>query len=198
MTDATATEATAIEDTLERLRRAAAGHTTSVGDLLDAFQRRAYGPLLFVIGLIALSPVGAIPGASIACGTLVVLLAVQMSLGEGAPWVPQALRRVRVDGERARHSIDWAAPYARRLGKVTRARWEEVHDGRAIHVVVGALCVLALSMYPLALVPWGALPAAAGITVIGLGLLTRDGVLILAGEALAVAAAGLGFVLLPG
>ena len=198
MTDATATKPEAIDDTFERLRRAAAGETTSVGDLLDAFQRQAYGPLLFVIGLIALSPVGAIPGASIACGTLVVLLAVQMSLGGGAPWVPQALRRIRVDGDRARRSIDWAAPYVRRLGTVTRPRWENVQAGRAIHVVVGALCVLALSMYPLALVPWGVLPAAAGITLIGLGLLTRDGLLIFAGESLAVAAAGLGLALFLG
>jgi len=42
----------------------------SVGDLLHVFGRRAYGPVLFVIGLIALSPLGAIPGASVVCATL--------------------------------------------------------------------------------------------------------------------------------
>ncbi len=50
-------------------------------------------------------------------------------------------------------------------------------------------------MYPLALVPWGVLPCAAGISAIGLGLLTRDGVFIVTGMAFAVAASALGLVL---
>ena len=45
------------------------------------------------------------------------------------------------------------------------------------------------------LVPWGVLPCAAGISAIGLGVLSRDGVFILAGIAFAVAASGLGLTL---
>ncbi len=118
-----------------------------------------------------------------------------MSVRAGAPWVPQSLRDLEVDGARTRRAIEWMEPKARRLAVLTRPRWQVLLDGPAIHVAVGALCLLALLMYPLALVPWGVLPCAAGISAIGLGLLTRDGVFIVTGMAFAVAASALGLVL---
>lgn len=184
-----------IETALTTAKQVTHQETISLGDLLQAFGRRSYGPVLFVIGLIALSPLGAIPGASIVCATLVVLLGVQMSLRAGAPWIPRRLRNLEVDGARARRAIEWMEPQARRLAVLTRPRWQALLDGPAVHLAVGALCLLALSMYPLALVPWGVIPCAAGISAIGLGLLARDGVFILAGMALAVPAGALGLVL---
>ncbi|MBK1696401.1 exopolysaccharide biosynthesis protein [Rhodovibrio salinarum] len=184
-----------VQDVVTGLKRATNTQKTTVGDILDAFGQRAYGPLFFVIGLVALSPVGAIPGASIICGTLIVLLAAQLGTRSGAPWVPDGLRRLAVDGSKARRSVDRMEPYVRKLSYVTRRRYVQLLEGNALYLVMGALCILAISMYPLALVPWGVIPSAAGITVIGLGLLARDGVMICIGLALAVAAAGLGLVL---
>ena len=123
-----------------------------------------------------------------------VLLAVQMSLRTGAPWISRRLRDLEVDGAQVQRSIEWMAPKTRRLAGLTRPRWQWLLDDPAAHAAVGALCLLALLMYPLALVPWGVLPCAAGISAIGLGLLMRDGAFILAGMAFAVAASALGLV----
>ncbi|MEM8755919.1 MAG: exopolysaccharide biosynthesis protein, partial [Pseudomonadota bacterium] len=57
-----------------------------VGDLLDSFGSRAFGPLFFILGAIPASPIGSIPGASIVIGALLLLLAAQMIFTDDAPW----------------------------------------------------------------------------------------------------------------
>jgi hypothetical protein len=179
-----------ITATLHALKRAAQAERVSLGTLIDQLGQRTYGPLLFTVGLIAMSPIGAIPGASVVCATVIVLLAVQMSFGNRAPWVPGMLRRLEVDGDLSRRSIRRVEPYLRWLDRVTRARWTALLSRPALHGVVVGLCALAVLMYPLALVPWGVLPVAGAITVIGLGLLTADGLITALGLALALAGGG--------
>ena len=179
-----------ITGTLHALKRAAQRERVSLGTLIDQLGQRTYGPLLFTVGLIAMSPIGAIPGASVVCATVIVLLAVQMSVGNRAPWVPGMLRRLEVDGDLSRRSIQRVEPYLRWLDRLTRTRWTGLLSRPALHAVVLGLCALAALMYPLALVPWGVLPAAAAITVIGLGLLTADGLITALGLAIALVGGG--------
>jgi hypothetical protein len=183
-----------VETALATIKQVTNQETTSLDDLLYALGRRSYGPVLFVIGLVALSPLGSVPGASLVCATLVALLAAQMSLRAGAPWIPCRLGAVEVNGAQARRAIEWIEPYVRKLAVLTRPRWQALLNGLAIHAAVGTLFLLAALMYPLALVPWGVLPCAAGITAIGLGLLSRDGLFIAAGMALAAAAVAFGLI----
>ena len=75
-----------LTEVMDRLRSATDGSRMTVGDIFDAFGSRAYGPLIFVLGVVALSPVGSIPGASLVTGTLIMLLAAQMQLRAGSPW----------------------------------------------------------------------------------------------------------------
>jgi hypothetical protein len=179
-----------IRETLHQLKQTASGQRVSLGALIDRLGQRSYGPVLFVLGLVALSPVGAIPGASIVCATAIVLIAAQMSFGRPGPWVPGALRRIEVDARRGRRALEATEPYVRWLDRVTRRRWRGLLRRPALHLVVVTLCVLAGLMYPLALVPWGVVPVAATIALIGLGLLTADGVVIAAGLAAAALATG--------
>ena len=179
-----------IAGTLHALKRAAQRERVSLGALIDQLGQRTYGPLLFTVGLIALSPVGAIPGASVVCATVIVLLAVQMSFGNRVPWIPGMLRRLEVDGNLSRRSIERLEPYLNWLDRIAQARWTGLLSRPALHAVAVGLCALALLMYPLALVPWGVFPVACAITVIGLGLLTADGLITAVGLALAIAGGG--------
>jgi hypothetical protein len=174
---------------LARLAALAGDTRVSVGTLVDALGQRTYGPLLFTIGVIALSPLGAIPGASVICATLIVLTAVQMSLRAHAPWLPDRLRRLDVDGARGRRAIAVMAPRLRWLDRLARPRWHWLLAPPLSHAVALGLCLLATLMYPLALVPFGVMPVAAAVTVIGLGLLCTDGLVIAAALAVTLAAA---------
>ena len=52
--------------------------------------------------------------------------------------------------------------------------------------MASAALALALSLYPMEVVPFGANLAGAGLIGLGLGLMTRDGVLLLIGYAFAI------------
>ena len=53
----------------------------TIGELLEASGSRSMGPVLFIPALIAFSPVGAIPGMSIAMGAVIILFATQLIIG---------------------------------------------------------------------------------------------------------------------
>ena len=44
------------------------GDTTSLGEVIERFEDRGFGPLLLMPALIALLPTGAIPGVPTLCG----------------------------------------------------------------------------------------------------------------------------------
>ena len=57
------------------------GETVSVGDLLNAVGRRAYGPVLLLLGFISISPLTIIPGASVLMALITLIFAIQMVIG---------------------------------------------------------------------------------------------------------------------
>jgi hypothetical protein len=155
----------------------------SVDDLLATFGRRVYGPVLFLVGVIAVSPLGAIPGASVLFATLVALLAAQYAARDGAPWLPAALRRRRVSASRAHGALERMRPYARRIEFLFAERATALTEAPWTWAWAAILIGLALTMYPLALVPGGVTAPAAVIALTGLSITARDG------RALAVAGA---------
>lgn len=180
-----------VTSVLAALKRQATGDSVSLDDILRAVGGQAYGGFLFAVAVVAISPVGAIPGASVLCASVLVLAAVSMPVGRQAPWLPGALRRVSVGAQTARAAIDRITPWLRPLDRLARPRCEGVLRGRGRYSLCAAVLVLALSMYPLALIPWAALLPAFAVALIGFGLVTRDGLIAGAGAAGALAALGL-------
>lgn len=90
------------------------GETVSVGELLDALHTRSYGPLLLAPSFVALSPVGAIPGASIITGSLIILIAAQMFFTPH-PWLPSRLLDIEFDRDRLEQGISRTRPYVKWL-----------------------------------------------------------------------------------
>lgn len=183
---------------MAKLHDAAEGDRVTFGDVLEAFGSRAYGPLLFVLGLLVLSPLGAIPGVTILAGSIMTVLVVQMLAGgTAAPWIPGFLGRIGMDGARARRSIDWADGKVRVLDRLVGPRWEWATGPWPVRLSACAIVLLAATFVPLALVPWGVVPPAIAITLLALALFTRDGLVLLAGLAATAAtlAVGLNFLL---
>lgn len=162
--------------------------TSTVGSLLRAAGNRAAGPLLFLPALVMVSPVGAIPGVPVVLCTLIMLVAGQVIAGAASLWLPGFLIKRRLPEQRVRGMIDWLRPYAVRVDRVIGQRLS-VLTGGLMTRLVAALCVLlAVLVYPLTLVPFAvALPGGA-IMLLSLGLLTRDGIVTLAGLMLTGAA----------
>ena len=174
-------------DVLDQLAGSIEGERARVGDVIDAFDDRSAGALITVIGLIAAAPViGAIPGMSVLTGGLILLIAGQAVAGVSPPWVPSALRNRTMDRATLDTGTEKARPYARWVDRFVQPRlgWLVAGWGQR-RMLALAVCLLALAMFPLALVPWGVQAPATGIVLLGVALIGRDGAFALGGYALA-------------
>ncbi len=175
---------------LDRLSEAADGETVSIGDIFEAFGSRSYGPLLFIIGSISFSPIGAIPGASIFFGSLTILLMGQYLFGRSSPWLPGWMRRRSVGSKRLNKAIEKVKPVLDRADGVIRTRLEPLAEPPWSQALALVAILIAATMYPLALVPWGVMVPSLALAMIGLGFAAKDGLLLLVAWFLAAASFG--------
>lgn len=175
-------------DTLSETADENNGNETSINVVMDAFGRRAYGPFLFVVGALSATPLGSIPGASILFSSFIIIMMVQYIARDGAPWIPGWISNRSISSKRVRQSAEAIKPYLERLECVVRARYHTLTHPPWTYVCAVSCILLALTMYPLALVPWGVLPPSLAIAFIGLGMMSSDGLLIAIGLAISVAA----------
>lgn len=161
-----------------------------VGDALDEFGRRSFGPILLLLPLIELTPIGGIPGVPTFLAVMIALIAGQLLLGRDHVWLPRFIERRAVNGgklARAAHHLDGAAAaidrwFKGRLKWLTKGVWP-----RAAAAVIIALCCL---VPPLELVPFASSAPMLAIAAFGLALMVRDGLLMLAAFTLSLGAVG--------
>ncbi len=160
----------------------------TIRDLLEASGNRSMGPALFLPALIAFSPIGAVPGMSIAMGTVIILFAAQLMLGRAHLWVPGVIGDRRLPADKIDKAAAKMRGVAKRFDRWLGDRWTWATNETGA-VVVGALAVLlGASMYPLALVPFGVFAPSGALMLLAAGLMTRDGVLVVAGGLCALVA----------
>lgn len=181
-----ADEGTDLGQVLDRLEDAG-GDQVSVNDVLAEFEDRSIGVLLMVFGLLAALPVvGDIPGASILFATLILLSILHSVTGKGRLRVPGKVGRKTLKHETVKKAVEKTRPWTDKVDRLLRPRLTALTGGRTARLaLVIAAGLLAVSLYPLAVVPFGANAPAMGITLIGLALVTRDGIAALLGWALA-------------
>lgn len=176
---------------LRELRGAAQGGSVSVGQMVGAIGPRATGPLLFVPALVAVTPVGAIPGAPAVLAAVIAAVALQGVFARDGVWLPRRLRRQAVSSDRLdavlARAERWVRPIDRNVGgRLTLLTSEPAR------LVVTLLCVpLALAMIPLELVPFAAALPAGTILLLSVAMILRDGVVMLV--ALIAGAAAMGW-----
>lgn len=186
-----------LEGTLSKLldqlaRTADDSRRLSVRDLVAVIGGRTFAPLVLVAGLVMLAPViGDVPGVPVLMGALVVLVVVQMLMHRRHLWLPGWLERRSVSGERVSGAVRWLRKPAAFLDRWVRPRmtWAVRHGG---FVVIAVVCIVVAAATPLMeVVPFSANLAGAVITIFGLALVSRDGLLALVAMVLAVGMGGL-------
>ena len=89
-----------VEDVLGELDDLAAkGDKVRVGDVLDDFGGRSFGPFIMLPALLEITPVGGIPGVPSFLAAIVALIAVQLLLGKDHVWMPQWLQDRAVESK---------------------------------------------------------------------------------------------------
>lgn len=190
---AQAAQAQDLEALLEELASAANGNgpRVSVQEIMDAVGHRSFGPLLLVTGLLGMTPVSAVPGAPSMIALITLLVAIQLLIGRDTFWLPKFLLKRSVRADRLQKTVTVAAKPARVVDRMVKPRLEVLTGPVADRLVALVCVILALAVPPLEFLPFVAFIPSAAIATFGLGLLARDGLLVLI--AFTISAGALGF-----
>jgi hypothetical protein len=160
----------------------------SLGDLLDRTADRGYGVLLLLLGLPMIIPFLP-PGSSTVVGPIYAAFAVQMLTGVRRPWIPQRFRtRVMARGT-VRALRSRALPIIRTVERLSRPRGLWVSE-RVVLRAAG-LMVLLMGIVLLSPLPFLNTLPALSVMLIGIGLLNRDALFVLAGMMVGLISLGL-------
>ncbi|CAN7192360.1 exopolysaccharide biosynthesis protein [Phenylobacterium sp. LjRoot219] len=172
-----------LDDLLDELDRCAdqAGDKVSVQEVVDAIGRRSFGPLLLVAGLLGMTPVAAVPGAPTIIAVLILLMSVQLLFGRKSVWLPRVLLKLSVKADKLKRAVKVVRKPARFVDRLVKPRLEVFTGPTADRMVALACTVLALMTPPLELLPLVAFFPSAAVAIFGLGLIARDGLLVLIG-----------------
>lgn len=163
-----------------------AGERLTVADIVSVLRDRAFAILVVLLGLPNCLPMP--PPIPLVCGLLLALVAIQITAGRNAPWLPSALLKRSIPQDAVERAVGRALPVLQKLERWSRPRMSFLESPVAQRLIGLLLFGLALGLLVAAPVI-GQIPLGIAVCLIGLGLVERDGVLVLIG--LAMGAVGL-------
>jgi hypothetical protein len=166
-----------ISQQLDRLVAEAEGDTVTLGWVLDCLHARAFGLFLLVLALPCCIPF--LYGVPQIVALPLLFIAAQMVLGRSAPWLPRKLGIRRVATANLAALARRAEPWLGRIEAVSRPRLAAL-TRRPLDQLVG-LAVLAFSVSILVPLPGTNTVPGIGVAIIAIGLLQRDGILVVLG-----------------
>ncbi len=157
-----------------------------IQDILEHFGDRSFGPIFVVLGLIVvLPPVGAIPGLPIIVAVALLLFTVQMLMGRNHVWLPRSLLQASVKREALQKTQQRSVKILSRIDRLLKERltWATGPTARYVSAIV--ITIAALTMVVLEFIPFAVAAPGWAVMLIGLGLMARDGVMMVAGFVMA-------------
>jgi hypothetical protein len=155
----------------------------SVGELLQRMHGRAIAALMLIFAFPNVLP--SPPGTSGVLGVPLVYLTSQMMLGR-LPWLPGFIAKRSMTRSDFSALVARVAPVLARAERLLRPRLPFLVSSGAERVI-GGICLI-LSIIVLLPIPFGNTVPALAVCIFALGVLERDGVWIIAGLVVTVAA----------
>lgn len=155
-----------------------AGDRLSVADIVAVLRDRAFALLVVLLGLPNCLPMP--PPIPLICGLLLALVAAQIAAGASAPWLPRALLRRSIPQDAVERAVTRALPVLQKLERWSRPRLTFLETPIAFRLIGFLLLALALGLLVSAPVI-GQIPIGLAVCLVGLGLVERDGVLVVGG-----------------
>ncbi len=169
----------ALSHMVDAIEAAARDGRGDLGSLIAAAGPRGTVPVMTVVALLIVSPLSGIPFVSSVCGLTITLCALQAALGRSRVWLPNMLKRRRANPDRvvrALHRMRSVATWLERRASSRLLPFSRRPFSTAFLLIAATY---GGAMPFLELVPMSSSLLALGVTLIGLGLMLRDGVLLL-------------------
>ncbi|MCK7615965.1 exopolysaccharide biosynthesis protein [Roseibium sediminicola] len=168
------------------LRRSRDQHrdgTLTLGNLLSALGETSFGWAIVLFSLLTLLPLP--PGSSLITGLPVLVTTLQMVLGFPHVKLPGPLARLKLDHTKLRRTMARLRPITRRLERMLVRRYEGMLAPKHERTLGLALFVIAFALFlPVPLSGW--FPATA-LFIAGVGIVERDGLVVILGLLLGLA-----------
>lgn len=157
----------------------------TIGDAIVSAGQASFGFVILILALPALIP---IPGPfGMVFGSALAIVALQFAVGVGSLWLPPILRNRRVSASAFEALQRYADPIVRRIERVIRPGRLKALTGPKLPYVL-ALPVFALAVAIALPIPFGNIVPVIAVCVIALGLIERDGLMVLLGLSLTLVA----------
>lgn len=157
----------------------------SIGFIVLQMRRRSFGGIFII-----LAALGLLPGISFFAGLAMLVPAFQMAVGFRAPLLPRFIRRRRIGVAAIRSLGTRAIPWIEKVERHIKPRWIPL-TLPPMPMIIGIL-TFGLALIVMLPLPFSNLPPALALICFSLGLLERDGMMILFGLILATTAAVVG------
>ena len=150
----------------------------SIGQILEAFHERGFGFFLFLFALPAALPIPAV-GYGTVLALPLIFLTVQQAMGRHTIWFPDTVKTKSLKRVRLHNTIDASLPWIKKLEFLIRPRLSFMTSGFMSHLVGLAGFIMACSI--LLPIPLTNTVPSFGIALMAVGVITRDGLAVLAG-----------------
>ena len=180
-----------VEDVIAELDELAShGDKVCIANVLDDFGARSFGPIIMILALLEVTPIGAIPGVPTAIAATIGLIALQLLFGKDHIWMPQFIQSRAVGAKKLHKAVGKLRGIAQWLDEQSRDRMDFLTRGVWLKVAAVAILVLCITVPPLEVLPFASSGPMLAIASIGLALIVRDGLVMLLAFLLAIAAVG--------
>ncbi len=154
------------------------GDRLTVADIVAVLRDRAFALLVVLLGLPNCLPMP--PPIPFVCGLLLALVAAQLAAGRPTPWLPASLLRRSIPQDAVKRAVTRALPILQRLERLSRPRIAFLEKPLALRLIGIVLIVMSLGLLVAAPVI-GQIPLGIAVCLVGLGLVERDGVVVVGG-----------------
>jgi hypothetical protein len=167
-----------VSQIIGELARSSKAHV-KLADLVAVLDERAFGVLMLILSLPNAVGLGTIPGLSTVFGIPQIFVSLQMILGAPRPWLPNFVLERSIAMKDFRTMVEKAEPHLLRFERLLRPRLA-IMSSTLVERLLG-LVLLLLSILVALPIPFANQPPAVAQGLISLGLIERDGVVVLIG-----------------
>jgi hypothetical protein len=155
-----------------------ASEAVTILKVRDALGDRSLAALLAFFAAINLLPLP--PGTTVVLGPPLVIVAVQMMLGQARVWLPRSVLDRSIPADRFRQMTARAMPRLRWLERLIQPRYWPFRSERAADRLIGVVALI-LGIAVTLPIPFGNWLPAFSIFLLSLALSERDGLCLIAG-----------------
>lgn len=188
LSDAKTPDARPLSEVLDALTEMETGDAVSIEAVVKALGRRSFPTLVLVPSLIAVSPASAIPGFTTTVGLIVGLITAQMLWGRTSAWLPDFITRQSITKTRLHRTLNWLRRPVARIERFAKPRLVVIVSRPLVAVPLATMFAISLTMPLMELIPMSGTIAGTILTTFAVGLLVRDGALVLIALAMSAVA----------